>query len=158
MQVPGEHQVRDLAHLPGKAVFNGQHRAVAVPLRHRLIGLLKGSVGDHNPVREDALGRDIGKGPLHAAVGDPRSLQQPVLIPLGYGHGVLQKLHIIGPQLRVRDQLRRPVHQARLPLRVLHSQPVSLLVGGDLSGGGHPLQKQVRHLPVDAEDLISCLL
>ena len=65
----GEDKIQRFPHLTGIAVLNRQYGHVAVAVDHRRIGRPKIAVRNALPLRENASRGDMGKGPLHAAVG-----------------------------------------------------------------------------------------
>ena len=94
VQVSGEHQVQNLSHLAGIAVFDRKHGKVALALFHGAVGILKGRVRKLCPVREDAHRCNMPEGALHAAVRDAQTLHQIMLPPRADRQHILQKAQV----------------------------------------------------------------
>ena len=157
-QRAGKEQIGDLPDLAGIAVFERQHRRIAVAVLRRVIGALKIGERALRGVGEQTVGGDIGKCADRAAVGNAHPLGEPLLIPTGHRHCVLEKIDIIRPQRVVLDPLAAGGDDLSLACGVQDRQPVRLFIGGDLGCCLHPFDKQRRHLGVHAVYGLSCLL
>ena len=90
-----ENEVDGLPHLAGVAVFDGQHRRVALSVHHGVVGGLKIAVRHPIAVGENAACGDVGERPLHAAVRHREAALHTGLIGAGDRHHVLDVVDVI---------------------------------------------------------------
>ena len=88
IQASGKHQIHHRADVAGIAVLDRQHRAIVFARFHGAIGFLKVARGKQLRIRKRALGGDMRKRALHAAVNHSHSLRQPRLIIAGRLHHI----------------------------------------------------------------------
>ena len=171
-----QHQVIDLFHRTGGAVFQGQHRIVAEAVLNGAEHALEGLEIHHLGVFEELLAGQLGVSALHALTshggrGGEQGLgvgNGPLdVLPQGGGLGVERALIAAadlkehGPQgvailLHLRGQLGHDVGQL-LPLAggVQGGQALALLLQADLPDHVHALGEILQQVVVDGVDLRS---
>ena len=152
VQAAVKHHIGDLPHFPCRAVFQRQDGTAAVPLQHRLVSGGKIGIAHQCGVGEDLPCRDVGKSTLHTAVGHPHTLQQLALIILGNIHVILQKAHVMLPELGIGHPCRALFQNLFFPCTVKDGQTPLFFIFRHLYGGFHTTHEQCSHLLVHLRD------
>ena len=153
---PLEHNVDDLGHLAGVAVFNGEHGAVALAVYDGVVGGAEIRVGNLFRVRENALGGDVGESAFDAAVSDGEPALEHLLVFSRDAHIALKKVHVVGADFFVRNEGGVLDYNLVFPPLVENREPVLNFVLGDLRHLRHALLKELRHFFVDGVYVLSC--